>query len=230
MRKRKRLCMLALMLCLCFLLVFPTKGDSIEEDIGVTPGHSQAYAMAVYDHYLLEILPDYGADAYLDGVTLVVCVTDEAHIAAIQEQLPKAALDENVLQFEIKKYSYTKLKEAQGFLNDYMPEYGISMTALNTKENCLKIILRDESRKEELLELLRQRGFEEGMFRFKIAAPVEPEDTFWQYEMKPEDYKINLNAAPRTYIILIGTAVTLITEYSIFGWLERRENARYRRR
>ncbi len=228
MQNMERLCMLVLAVCLCFLFGLPVQGESVEEDIGVAPGHNQAYAIAVYEKYLLQILPDYEADAYLDWNTMVICVTDEAQIAAIQEALPKTVVESGILAFEVQKYSALELKAVMDFLTPYMPEYSISAVGLDIKGNKIDVHIRDENSREAVLRLLEERGFEPDIVSIIYTKPVEIKPAV--YEMKPSDYEINLNASPRTYVVLIGTVVMLIAEYSIFGWLEWRENARYRRR
>ena len=155
--------------------------------------HLRATAASLASSKLLEKIgtssKDY-AGMYADELGCVVfCVTEEAAIArceeiltpdvlmsCVQEAREMLELNEDdttdvaadeLVRYEVKKYSFAMLEGARDLLEPVMEKYEISLLSLDQSENVLKISTLNDEQRPEILAYLQENGYFESMVCFE---------------------------------------------------------------
>ncbi len=130
------------------------------------------------------------AGMYADELGCVVfCVTEEAAIARCEEILTSDVLmscvqearemlelneddttdvaADELVRYEVKKYSFAMLEGAQDLLEPVMEKYEISLLSLDQSENVLKISTLNDELRLEILAYLQESDYPESMVCFE---------------------------------------------------------------
>lgn len=130
------------------------------------------------------------AGMYADELGCVVfCVTEEAAIARCEEILTSDVLmscvqearemlelneddttdvaADELVRYEVKKYSFAMLEGAQDLLEPVMEKYEISLLSLDQSENVLKVSTLNDELRPEILAYLKEGGYPEEIIGFE---------------------------------------------------------------
>ncbi len=103
--------------------------------------------------------------------TTTICLTDTKNA-----ELYESYFDDELIQYEIVKYSYDELTELYNFISDNMIEYNVFETSVSEKTNCVNVGLKSEDDKEILIDFLEEHDYDSEMIEFNTEyIPVTAE-------------------------------------------------------
>ena len=98
---------------------------------------------------------------------LMSCVQEAREMLELNEDDTTDVAADELVRYEVKKYSFAMLEGAQDLLEPVMEKYEISLLSLDQSENVLKISTLNDEQRPDILAYLQENGYPESMVCFE---------------------------------------------------------------